>query len=670
MPPPCESRTISRSRRRTRLRSTALPTCRDTVNPMRTGPSSARRRACTTKAPTDARNPAAAARKSVRRLNRSMVAGEMRSRTEPLAALRPPGRQHPAAALGRHPGAKAVTALAHQFARLVGPFHGIDLRRRPVRRKQSGVNVIGAQLARLIRKPSRPVNVTGRAARAPAKPLCRIVFPDTAFRAIEVTRVCVRPMTQELEPDVCVIGAGAAGRAAASAAAAFGVPVVLIEKGTLGGDRADGCNGGSVPATALAVTAERANVIRNAAHFGLKAARFGIDFAAVKAHLRDVASAAAPGETRQRLAGLGVRIVDGTGRFLDARTVAAGEFTVAARRFVIATGSAPALPAIPGLADTPHLTSDTVFDLADCPRHLIIIGAGSVGLELAQTFRRLGADVTVLEAATPLASDDAECAAIVLDALEREGIALRIGVAIARVRRVLARVEIDIETPDGPQTIAGSHVLVAVGRRPNVEALDLDLAGIRYEPHGIVVDRRLRTTNKRVYAIGDVTVGPKSTHLAIYHAELVVRHALFRQPVSLDHHTIPTVTHTDPELAQVGFQEDEARAHAGAIRVLRSPYRENDRALATEATNGHIKVITDRKGDILGATIVGAGAGELIAVWTLAIGQKLNIRAFAGLIVPYPAYGEVGKRAAMTYFMRGLTSNQVRRIIGWLRRLG
>ena len=478
-------------------------------------------------------------------------------------------------------------------------------------------------------------------------------------------------MTLQLKPDICVIGAGAAGRAAASAAAAFGVPVVLIEKsakiGTLGGSAG---YGGSVAAAALAVTAERANIIRNAAHFGLKAARFGVDFAAVKAHLRDVADSVAPNETRQRLAGFGVRIVDGAARFVDARSVAAGEFTVAARRFVIATGSSPALPAIPGLADTPHLTSDTVFDLADCPRHLIVIGAGSAGLELAQTFRRLGADVTVLEAATPLASDDAECAAIVLDALEREGISIRTGAAIARVRRVLARIEIDIETPDGTETIAGSHILVAAGRRPNVEELDLDLAGIRYEPHGIVVDRRMRTTNKRVYAIGDVTVGPKSTHLATYHAELVVRHALFRQQTGLDHHTIPTVTHTDPELAQVGFLEDEARAHAGVIRVLRSPYRENARALATEATNGHIKVITDRRGDILGATIVGAGAGEMIAAWTLAIAQKLNIRAFAGLIVPYPAYGEVGKRAAMTYFLRGLTSNQVRRIIGWLRRLG
>src|ERR1700685_1140588 len=333
MPPPCESRTISRSRRRTRLRSTALPTCRDTVKPMRTGPSSARRRACTTKAPTVARKPLEAARKSVRCLNRCMVvadmaaadlaaadlaaadlpaelaADELRSRTEPLAALRAAGRQHPAAALGRHPGAKAVTALAHQFARLVGPFHGIDLRARPVRRNGCGVNVIGARLARLIRKPSRPVNVTNIAPRQPAKPLCRIVFPDTAFRAIELPRECVRPMTQELRPDICVIGAGAGGRAAASAAAAFRVPVVLIGKDASG----DGRNGGSVLAAALAATAERATIIRNAAHFGLKTARFGVDFAAVKAHLRDVADAVAPNETRQRLAGLGVRIVGGAG---------------------------------------------------------------------------------------------------------------------------------------------------------------------------------------------------------------------------------------------------------------------------------------------------------------------------------------------------------------------
>ncbi len=222
------------------------------------------------------------------------------------------------------------------------------------------------------------------------------------------------------------------------------------------------------------MAAERANIIRNAAHFGLNAARFGVDFAAVKAHVRDVAAAAAP--PRRGSGWPGSACASSTARrgsWMRAPSPPV-TFTIAARRFIIATGSSPALPAIPGLADTPHLTGDTVFDLADCPRHLIVIGAGSVGLELAQAFRRLGADVTVLEAATPLAGDDPECAAIVLDALAREGITLRLGVEIARVRRVLARVEIDIATPQGPETIAGSHILVAAGRRPNVEALDLD----------------------------------------------------------------------------------------------------------------------------------------------------------------------------------------------------
>jgi pyruvate/2-oxoglutarate dehydrogenase complex dihydrolipoamide dehydrogenase (E3) component len=472
---------------------------------------------------------------------------------------------------------------------------------------------------------------------------------------------------REIKPDICVIGAGAGGLSAAAAAAAFGVPVVLIEKTRMGGES---LNGGALSSKALIAAAEHANALRNGARFGVKSVRSGVDFAAVRAHMREVVAAVAPQDSRERFTGLGVRVIEGAARFTDRNTVAVDGFAIKARRFVIATGSSPALPAIPGLADTPHLTNETVFDLADCPRHLIVIGGSAVGLELAQAFRRLGAEVTVLDAGTPLAGDDPECAAVVLDALAREGVTLHAGVKIAQVRRALARVQVDIATPEGETTIEGSHLLVAAGRRPNVEDLDLDAAGIRYALTGIGVDRRLRTSNKRVYAIGDVTDGPKSTHLATYHAELVVRHALFRTPVRVNHHAIPWVTYTDPELAQVGLIEDEARAQAGVIRVLRWPYRENDRAQAARATNGHIKIITDRKGDILGATIVGAQAAENIAAWTLAINQKLNIQAFAGVIVPHPTYAEVGKRAAMTYFTRGLTSTLVRRTIGWLRRLG
>jgi pyruvate/2-oxoglutarate dehydrogenase complex dihydrolipoamide dehydrogenase (E3) component len=482
---------------------------------------------------------------------------------------------------------------------------------------------------------------------------------------------------QEIRPDICVIGGGAGGLAAASAAAAFGVNVVLIENGKMGGE------GGALPSKALLAAADRAQiarngVARNGARYFTSPARFGADYAAVRAHVHDAVAAVAPQDSPGRFKGLGVRIVEGEGRFTDPATVAVNGFDIKARRFVIATGSSPAMPPIPGLADVPYLTSETVFDLAECPRHLIVIGAGATGLELAQAFRRLGADVTVLEAAVPLAGDDSECSDIVLDALCREGVVIRSGVEVVRVRRALARLHVDIvsdvgqETPEEKreETIEATHILIAAGRRPNLDRLNLDAARIRFDLNGIRVDKRLRTSNKQVYAIGDVTGAPQFTHLANHHAGLVIRHVLFRTPVRADLLSVPWVTYTDPELAQVGLIEDEARAHAGIIRVLRSPYRENDRAVATGATEGHIKIITDRRGDILGATIVGAGAAENIAAWALAINQRLNIEAIAGVIVPYPTYAEVGKRAAMTYFTRSLTSPLVRRIIGWLRRFG
>ena len=475
-------------------------------------------------------------------------------------------------------------------------------------------------------------------------------------------------MANELRPDICVIGAGAGGLSAATAAAVFGARAVLIEKDRMGGERLK--KNGGLALHALAAAAKRANASRSGARFGIKTARFAVDFAAVQAHVNDVIGAVAPNSTRERIAGLGVHVVEGTARFTDEQTVMVGDVTIRARRFVIATGSSPVVPTIAGLQDTPHLTSETVFDLAEIPRHLIVVGAGAVGLELAQAFRRLGSDVTVLDAAAPLASDDPECAAVVLDALLRDGVKLRTGVEIAKVGRALAKVKVVLATSAGAETIEGSHLLIAAGRRPNVEDLDLDAAGIRTTPRGIIVDGSLRTTNKRVYAVGEVTGGPASAHAANHHAGLVIRHALFRVPFRVDHRAVPSVTYTDPELAQVGLLEQEARVQSGVIRVLRWPYRENDRAQVEHATDGHIKVVTNRAGEILGVTMVGAGAGESITAWTLAISQKLNIRALAGLVVPYPTYAEVGKRAAMTYFTHGLTMPRTRRIMGWLRRFG
>jgi pyruvate/2-oxoglutarate dehydrogenase complex dihydrolipoamide dehydrogenase (E3) component len=475
-------------------------------------------------------------------------------------------------------------------------------------------------------------------------------------------------MAELLKPDICVIGAGSGGLSVAAAAAAFGASVVLVEKDKMGGD----ClHAGCVPSKSLIAAAKRACIVAQATHFGISATAVEIAFAKVHRHVHDVIAAIAPNDSPERFTGLGVRVLKGAARFKDRRTVLVGDGTeIKARRFVIATGSSPSVPPIPGLETTLHFTNETIFDLVTRPEHLIVIGGGAIGLELAQAFRRLGSAVTVLEAAQPLAREDPECSAVVLRALASEGVELRSTATVLRVEAVDSKVRVAIRDTDSEQTIEGSHLLVATGRRANTDDLGLDAAGISHDRGGIRVDRQLKTANRRVYAIGDVAGGAQFTHLANYHAGLVIRNALFRLRVAADNDLVPRVTFTDPELAQVGLTEAEARERNPAIRVLRWPYHENDRAQAERETLGHIKVVTDRGGKILGATIVGAAAGELITAWTLAISQSLNIRAFTGIIVPYPTLAEIGKRAAITYFTPNLNSPWVRRIIALLRRLG
>ena len=475
-----------------------------------------------------------------------------------------------------------------------------------------------------------------------------------------------RPMAEALTPDFCVIGTDAGGLAVAAAAASFGVPTALIDRTDTAGERIG--NSARAAAWALMAAAERAQEVRNGPLFGVKSGRNSVDFPIISEHMREVVAALAPSATREHFVGLGVRVFKGAARFIDPNTVAVDDVTIKANRFVIATGSLPVLPGISGLLDTTHFTTDTLSEMGERPHHLIVVGAGMAGVELAQAFRRLGSKVTVLSAATPLANEDRECAAILLDALEREGIRLRSGVEIAKVNRTFGKVHVVLATPAGSETIQGSHLLVAVGQRPNMEELGLEAAGIRYSDQGIIVDRTLQSSNKRIYAIGGVTEAPKLDNVSAYHATLVIQHALFRLPVRANHDTIARVAFTDPEFAHVGLQEEEARARKGVIRVLRWPFRQNERALAERMTDGHVKVITDRNGIVLGATIVGPQAGESIAIWALAMAEKLNVRALAGLAAPHPSYAEMAKYAALAYFSRSLTSAWVRRIIGWLRR--
>jgi pyruvate/2-oxoglutarate dehydrogenase complex dihydrolipoamide dehydrogenase (E3) component len=480
-------------------------------------------------------------------------------------------------------------------------------------------------------------------------------------------------MGEILTPDLCVIGAGSAGLSVAAVAASFGAPVVLIERGLMGGE----ClNVGCVPSKALIAAADRRAALARADRFGLPAGPGDpIDFGRVQAHVHGVISDIAPNDSAARFRAMGVRVIEGHARFADPRTVIVGDTRIQARRFVIATGSEPIVPRIPGLDRVPFLTNETVFGLADRPRHLIVIGGGAIGVELAQAYRRLEAPVTLLDAAPrPLAREDPEMAAVIERALIRDHVTLRLGVSIERVEPRAEGLGVTIKDGDGAEVLVGSHLLVAAGRRAATEGLGLEAAGIATGETGISVDRGLRTTNRRVYAIGDCAGGAaegfRFTHASNYHAGLVIRSALFRVPVAVDTGAIPRVIYTDPELAVIGASEEEARARSRTVRILRWPFSENDRARAERETAGHVKAIVTPRGRILGCAIAGRHAGELIVPWVLAMTNGLKIQDLAGAVFPYPTLSEVTKRTAVEFLRPSARNPWLRRAIGVLRRLG
>ena len=471
-------------------------------------------------------------------------------------------------------------------------------------------------------------------------------------------------MTRSMAPDLCVIGAGSGGLAVAAGAAQMGAEVVLVERAAMGGD----ClNFGCVPSKSLLAAARIADLWRHGTALGIAYARPHIDFAAVADSVQRVIAEIAPNDSVERFEGLGVRVLRAEARFTSPRTVRAGDVEIRPRRFVIATGSQPAIPPIRGLDEVRYLTNESIFANRQLPEHLIVIGGGPIGIEMAQAHRRLGARVTVLDVGPLLPRDDPELSAVLAERLWSEGIVGRPGVEIAEVERAGQVIRVRLES--GEQ-ISGSHLLIAAGRRPTVEALDLAAAGIASTAKGITVDARLRTTNRRVFAIGDVAGGPQFTHVALYHAGIVIWNALFRIPAKVDYRALPWVTYTDPELAQVGLTEAEARAIERASRVLRWRFVENDRAQTERETEGMVKVVTRANGRILGTSILGAGAGDLILPWALAISQKLKIGALANLIVPYPTRGEASKRAAGSYYTPTLFSARTRRLVRLLARLG
>lgn len=467
-----------------------------------------------------------------------------------------------------------------------------------------------------------------------------------------------------IETDICVIGAGSGGLSVAAGAAQMGAKVVLLEGYLMGGD----ClNFGCIPSKALLAAGHKAHETSMSA-FGVAGHDPAPDYAAAKDHVHAVIETIAPVDSQERFEGFGVHVIREFGRFISETDVQAGDDVIKARRFVIATGSRPFVPPIPGLDGVPHHTNETIFDLRDRPDHLIIIGGGPIGLEMAQAHRRLGSKVTVLEGAKAMGKDDPEAAALVLAHLRMEGIEIVEGALASQISGTDGA--ITVETKDGA-THKGSHLLVAVGRTVNVGKLDLEKAGVEYTRGGVTVGADLRSTNKRVYAVGDVAGGAQFTHVAGYHAGVIIRPMLFGLPAKARTDHIPWVTYTSPELAQVGLTEAQAtEKHGDGVFIAKAEFEHNDRGIATGQTLGFAKVMVV-KGRPVGATIVGPQAGELIGVWSLAIANKMKMSAVANMIAPYPTLGEINKRASSAYFTPKLfDSATVKKVVGFVQKFG
>ncbi len=466
-----------------------------------------------------------------------------------------------------------------------------------------------------------------------------------------------------IKTDICIIGGGSGGLSIAAGAVQMGAKVVLIEGHKMGGD----ClNYGCVPSKALIASAKAAHAMSQGAKYGVSEVTAKVDYAAAKDHVQDVIAQIAPLDSVERFEGLGVHVISEFGKFISKTEVQAGDTIIEARRFVVATGSGPFVPPIPGLDTVKYFTNEDIFDLREKPKHLIVIGGGPIGMEMAQAHRRLGCEVTVIEGAKAFGKDDPEMAAIVLENLKAEGINI---IEDAQAEKISGKGNaITIHTPKGDFT--GSHLLMAVGRKVNTEKLDLDAGGIAHDRAGLKVGDNLRSiTNKKVYAAGDVAGGLQFTHVAGYHAGVLIRSMLFGLPSKQKTSHIPWATYTDPELAQVGLTEAQAQQKFGArLEVVRFDFHHNDRLIAERKNKGLIKVMVV-KGRPVGASIAGPMAGELIGMWAMAIANNMKMSAIANTVLPYPTVSEVNKRAAGAYFSpRLFESDKVKRIVGFVQR--
>lgn len=468
---------------------------------------------------------------------------------------------------------------------------------------------------------------------------------------------------ETIKTDILVIGGGSGGLSVAAGAVQMGASVVLLEGHKMGGD----ClNFGCVPSKALIASGKAAYGQAHAAGYGVANVVPVVDYAATKDHVAEVIATIAPLDSPERFEELGVRVIQEYGRFVSPTEVEAGNYRIKARRVVISTGSSPFVPPIPGLENVPYETNETLFELREQPEHLLVIGGGPIGMEMAQAHLRLGSKVTVIEGAKALGKDDPEMAKFILDKLREEGLVIEEDALAGEIKGTAGAIE--VHAKDG-RVFKGTHLLMAVGRKANMDKLNLEAASVETHRTGITVDDSLKTTNKRVYAIGDVAGGLQFTHVAGYHASVIIRSALFGLPAKQSTKHIPWATYTDPELAQVGLTEAQAKeAHGDRVEVVRFEMHHNDRLIAERKAYGLIKVMVV-KGRPVGVSIAGAQAGELIGMWSLAIANKLKMSQISAMVAPYPSVFDVNKRVAGAYFIPRLFENDtVKKVVGLVQR--
>ena len=462
------------------------------------------------------------------------------------------------------------------------------------------------------------------------------------------------------EVDLCVIGAGSAGLSVAYGASHLGRSVVLFEREDMGGD----ClNTGCVPSKALIKAAKIAHSRQHGADFGIAPTEATVDWEAVKAHIQGVIAQIAPVDSVERYQGFGVDVITEDARFTDERTVESRGHIVRAKRFVVAAGSSASVPPIPGLADVPYLTNNSIFSVPDFPSHLLIVGSGPIGLEMGQSFRRLGADVTIIDIAEPLGRSDPEHAAVLIDALKAEGVEFRAPAKTKRVSESDGGIRVEFE--DG-SSVEGSHILIAAGRAPNTDGLGLEAANVVFDRRGIDTNAALRTSNPRVYAAGDIAAGKGGlTHAAGFHASALIKNLYYMPPglgglfAKAETNRMPAVIYTQPELGAIGA------THAEAARTLHFAFDDNDRSIAERDTSGGVKLYLDGKGKLIGASCVGSMAGEIINTVSLAMAGEVKLSQIAGMISPYPTRTEVVKRAASSSFTVVIFSDKFKALAGF-----